>query len=196
MSQRLILLDVPGVLYSDRSAARLGGKPRNGAPGEMRLFDPVALGFVRRLFGLAGARVVLPSAWSRGTRAATIQQLDLQVQAFAPAVEGGFGAEAAAWLAGTAPPQSFVLLTADAASVPAALRPHTLAIDGRAGLTVDDFQRALDMLGVAPPHDLYPPTEPDARVQARLLQLRRAARLQPQSANAAAPAEQAQACHA
>lgn len=193
MSLRLILLDVPGVLYSDRSAARLGGKPGNGAPGDMRLFDPVALGFVRRLFGLAGARVVLPSAWSRGVRAATIQQLDLQVQAFAPAVDGGFGAEAAAWLAGADEPQSYVLLTADAASVPAALRPRTLAVDGRTGLTVDDFQRALDMLGVAPPHDLYPPTGPDARVQARLLQLRRAARQQPEAVSKAAAAEPAHA---
>ena len=193
MSLRLILLDVPGVLYSDRSAARLGGKPETGAPSDMRLFDPVALGFVRRLFGLAGARVVLPSAWSHGTRGAIIQQLDLQVQAFAPAVAGGFGAEAAAYLASAAVP-SYVVVTADPASVPAALRPNLIATEPKVGLTLDDFQQALDLLGVAHPQALYPPTEPDAGVQARLLQLRRAALAQP--GNAASAARRNELAHA
>ena len=59
MSERLIMLDVPGVLYSSRSEARLGGIPDTGTLRDVRFFDPVALGFVRRLFGLAGARVVI-----------------------------------------------------------------------------------------------------------------------------------------
>ncbi|MCD9120976.1 HAD domain-containing protein [Cupriavidus sp. UGS-1] len=177
MSERLIMLDVPGVLFSERSAARLGGKPETGAVRELRLFDPVALGFVRRLFGLAGARVVLPHAWGVGARSTLVQQLDLQVHAFAPAAPGGFGAEVAAYLASAQPtPQNFVVLTADSASVDPSLQSRLIALDPANGLTLDDFKQALDLLGVACPNGLYPPTQPDPRLQARLQQLRRAAR--------------------
>lgn len=188
MSERLILLDVPGVLYSESSAARLGGTPETGTLRDMKLFDPVALGFVRRLFGLAGARVVLPAAWGQGVRGAVIQQLDLQVQAFAPGVPGGFLAEAAAYIA-REKPASYAVVTTDvaaaAATLPGALRERLVTTNPRLGLTPDDFQRALALLGVAHPGPLYPPSEPDARVQARLLQLRRAAR----AGVAARPAE-------
>ena len=62
MSERLIMLDVPGVLYSDRSATRLGGTPNTGTLRDVRYFDPIALGYLRRLFGIAGARVVVSDA--------------------------------------------------------------------------------------------------------------------------------------
>lgn len=176
MSERIILLDVPGVLYSTRSAARLGGIPDSGTLRDVKLFDPIALGFIRRLFGLTGARVVLSDTWRRGTPAAIVAQLDLQVEAMMPAVEGGAGAEIAAYLASRPAPQGYVIFSSRPDAIPAALSANLVAVDPAQGLTLDNFKQALDVLGVACPSTLYPEPAPDASLQARLLQLRQRAR--------------------
>ncbi len=157
MSERLIMLDVPGVLYSDRSAARLGGTPTSGTLRDVRFFDPIALGFLRRLFGIAGARVVVSDAWRRGTPAAILQQLDLQVEGMTPRVAGGHGAEIDAWFAQRAAPGSWVILsTAAPASMTEAQRRHLVQVNPAEGLTVENFRQALDILGVACPSTVTP----------------------------------------
>ncbi|CAG9168719.1 HAD domain-containing protein [Cupriavidus respiraculi] len=176
MSERIILLDVPGVLYSTRSAARLGGIPDSGTLRDVKLFDPIALGFIRRLFGLTGARVVLSDSWRRGTPAAILGQLDLQVEAMMPPVEGGPGAEIAAYLASRPAPQGYVIFTSRPEAMPAGLGANLVAVDPAQGLTLDNFKQALDVLGVACPSTLYPQPAADAGLQARLLQLRQQAR--------------------
>lgn len=177
MTERLIMLDVPGVLYSDRSAARLGGLPDSSTLRDVRFFDPIAVGFVRRLFGLTGARVVIASDWGRGTPAAIFQQLDLQVEALAPDVQGGFGAQVAAFLASRPAPQAFTILSAAGSTFGTALREQLVETDPAQGLTVDNFRQALSMLGVACPTSLYPDSQPDPAVRAKLLQLRNLARV-------------------
>lgn len=185
MSERLILLDVPGVLFSDRSAARLGGRPDLGTGAkvsEVRFFDPVALGFIRRLFGVAGARVVVSDAWRRGTHAAILQQLDLQVEAMLPKAEGGFGAEIDAWYArrGAASAQSCVILTCTpVAQLPAGMRDRAIQVDPAEGMTVANFRQALDLLGVACPSPLLPESTFDAELKARLRTLQQLARVAP-----------------
>jgi hypothetical protein len=177
MTERLIMLDVPGVLYSDRSAARLGGLPDSGTLRDVRFFDPIAVGFVRRLFGLTGARVVISAGWGRGTPAAIFQQLDLQVEALAPEAHGGFGAQVAAFLGSRPAPQAFTILSAAGSTFGTDLREQLVEIDPTQGLTVDNFREALSMLGVACPTNLYPDSQPDPAVRARLLQLRNLARM-------------------
>ncbi len=183
MSERLIMLDVPGVLYSSRSEARLGGIPDTGTLRDVRFFDPVALGFVRRLFGLAGARVVVSEAWRRGVPAAILQQLDLQVEGMTPDVPGGHAARIAAYFAHRPAPQAFAILTCDTASMQdpqyAHLLPHVVSVNPAEGLTPANFKQALDMLGVACPSTLCLDTRPDARVEARLERLRRLAKEAP-----------------
>ncbi|WP_454733899.1 MULTISPECIES: HAD domain-containing protein [Cupriavidus] len=183
MSERLIMLDVPGVLYSGRSEARLGGIPDTGTLRDVRFFDPLALGFVRRLFGLAGARVVVSEAWRRGVPAAILQQLDLQVEGMTPDVPGGHAARVAAYFAKRPAPQAFAILTCDTASLRdeqyACLRPHTVAVNPAEGLTPANFKQALDVLGVACPSTLSLDTQPDAGLEARLQRLRRLAREAP-----------------
>jgi hypothetical protein len=176
MSERIILLDVPGVLYSTRSAARLGGIPDSGTLRDVKRFDPIALGFIRRLFGLTGARVVLSDNWRRGTPAAILGQLDLQVEAMMPPVAGGPGAEITAYLASRPAPQSYVIFSSRPAMIPAEQDAHLVAVDPAQGLTLDNFKQALDVLGVACPSTLYPQPAPDESLQARLLQLRQQAR--------------------
>ena len=144
MTERLIMLDVPGVLYSDRSAARLGGTPNTGTLRDVRFFDPIALGFLRRLFGIAGARVVVSHAWRRGTPAAIFQQLDLQVEGMTPAVAGGHGAEIDAWFGQHAAPGAWVILsTAPASSFSEAQRARLVRVDPAEGLTVDNFRKEI-----------------------------------------------------
>lgn len=185
MSDRLIMLDVPGVLCSGRSAARLGGIPQPGQPGALRRFDSVAVGFVRRLFGVTGARVVLPHEWSRGPAQALIQQLDLQVQAFAPEAAGGFAGQIDAWLARQGATCSFVVLSADPAMPASRFAAATIAVDPAVGLTVDDYRLALDKLGVADPAAACPMSTPDAALRERL---RRLGRSMPSAAGAGAGA--------
>lgn len=197
MSERLIMLDVPGVLFSDRSQARLGGVPDSGTLRDVHFFDPIALGYIRRLFGLAGARVVVSDAWRRGTPAAIFQQLDLQVEGMTPAVAGGHGAEIAAYFEGRAMPSTYVILScAPADSMSEAQREHLVSVDPAQGLTVENFRRALDILGVACPSTLMPPPRLDAGLRAKLAQLQRLAREEPTRFNAPAESTAAAALHA
>lgn len=184
MSERLIMLDVPGVLYSARSAARLGGMPNTGTLRDVRYFDPIALGFLRRLFGIAGARVVVSDAWRRGTPAAILQQLDLQVEGMTPRVEGGHAAEIDAYFDPTtgerAAPSAWVILsTAAPESMSAAQREHLVSVDPAEGLTVENFRQALDILGVACPSTVTPDSRVDADLRAKLRHLQQLARVAP-----------------
>ncbi|KWR91388.1 HAD domain-containing protein [Cupriavidus sp. IDO] len=180
MSERLIMLDVPGVLYSDRSNARLGGTPNTGTLRDVRFFDPIALGYIRRLFGVAGARVVVSDAWRRGTPSAILQQLDLQVEGMTPPVAGGHSAEITAYFASRVMPSSYVILScASPESMTEAQREHLVSIDPAEGLTVGNFRQALDILGVACPSTLAPAPKLDAGLKAKLAQLQQLAREKP-----------------
>jgi hypothetical protein len=190
MSERLILLDVPGVLYSDRSAARLGGRPDSGTLRDVHFFDPIALGFVRRLFGLAGARVVVSGAWQRGTPAAILQQLDLQIEGMMPTLNGDFGAEVSAWCARHGLPSSYVILSCvPGEQIAETQREHLVSVDPAEGLTVANFRSALDKLGVACPSTLWPAPDLEAGLKARLRELQQLARIAP--ARYAQPAQEA-----
>ncbi|WP_423198566.1 HAD family hydrolase [Cupriavidus sp. H19C3] len=180
MSERLIMLDVPGVLFSDRSAARLGGIPNTGTLRDVRFFDPIALGFLRRLFGIAGARVVVSDAWRRGTPAAILQQLDLQVEGMTPRTGGGHGTEIDAWFAGREAPSAWVILsTAAPETFSAAQRERLVRVDPAEGLTVENFRQALDILGVACPSTVTPDSRVDADLKAKLRHLQQLAREAP-----------------
>ncbi|CAN7585655.1 HAD domain-containing protein [Cupriavidus necator] len=198
MAERLIMLDVPGVLYSDRSRTRLGGIPDSGTLRDVRFFDPVALGFVRRLFGVAGARVVVSDAWRRGTPAAILQQLDLQVEAMTPPAAGGHGAEIEAYFAQGAKPVHYVIISCAAPeSMPEALREHLVTVDPAAGLTLENFQQALGILGVACPSTVMPAPKLDAGLKAKLAQLQQLARENPARFDGArAPARKRTPVHA
>lgn len=198
MAERLIMLDVPGVLYSDRSRTRLGGIPDSGTLRDVRFFDPVALGFIRRLFGVAGARVVVSDAWRRGTPAAILQQLDLQVEAMTPPAEGGHGAEIQAYFAQGAKPVHYVIIScATPESMSGALRDHLVTVDPAAGLTLENFQQALGILGVACPSTVMPAPKLDAGLKAKLAQLQQLARENPARFDGAlAPARKRTAVHA
>lgn len=181
MTERLIMLDVPGVLYSDRSAARLGGTPNTGTLRDVRFFDPIALGFLRRLFGIAGARVVVADAWRRGTPAAIFQQLDLQVEGMTPPAQGGHPAEIDAWFGQHPAPGAWVIIsTAPAASFTAAQRARLVQVDPAEGLTVDNFRKALDILGVACPSTVTPDSRVEPGLKAKLRHLQRLARDEPE----------------
>ncbi len=191
MSERLIMLNVPGVLYSDRSAARLGGTPNTGTPRDVRFFDPIALGYLRRLFGIAGARVVVSDAWRRGTPAAIFQQLDLQVEGMTPPVSGGHGAEIDAWFAQRAAPGAWVILsTAAPASLSATQRAHLVRVNPAEGLTVDNFRQALDILGVVCPSTVTQDSRIEPGLKTKPCHLQRLAREAPERfMPAPAPAE-------
>ncbi|WP_404994713.1 HAD domain-containing protein [Cupriavidus pauculus] len=192
MSERLIMLDVPGVLYSDRSAARLGGTPTTGTLRDVRFFDPIALGFLRRLFGIAGARVVVSDAWRRGTPAAIFQQLDLQVEGMTPAVAGGHGAEIDAWFAQHPAPGAWIIVSAaPAASFSAEQRKHLVQVDPAEGLAVDNFRQALDLLGVACPSTVTPDSRVEPGLKAKLRHLQRLAREAPERFMPAPAADEA-----
>ena len=63
MTAPVIFLDIDGVLNSQRSCAALGGFPYPLSPQNWHLFDPVAVGLLRRVVQKTGAVCVLSSSW-------------------------------------------------------------------------------------------------------------------------------------
>lgn len=74
---KVIFLDIDGVLNSTRSAAALGGMPWPGLHKERdwHLFDPVAVGLLRRACNKTGAVCVLSSSWRMHMGASGISDL-------------------------------------------------------------------------------------------------------------------------
>lgn len=74
---KVIFLDIDGVLNSTRSAAALGGMPWPGLKKERdwHLFDPVAVGLLRRACEKTGAVCVLSSSWRAHLDDAGLQDL-------------------------------------------------------------------------------------------------------------------------
>jgi hypothetical protein len=142
--------------------------------------------------------VVVSDVWRRGTPAAILQQLDLQVEAMTPAVAGGHGAEIEAFFSQGARPVHYVILSCAAAeSMPEALREHLVTVDPAVGLTLENFQQALDILGVACPSTVMPAPKLDAGLKAKLAQLQQLARENPaRFGSALAPAHEVTAVHA
>ncbi len=62
---KVIFLDIDGVLNSTRSAVGLGNYPHSLDAKGLALFDPVAVGIVKRLCSETGAKVVISSTWRR-----------------------------------------------------------------------------------------------------------------------------------
>jgi hypothetical protein len=60
---KVLILDIDGVLNSERSSAALGGYPHSFEPAEFAKFDPVALALLRKLVDATGALVVLSTSW-------------------------------------------------------------------------------------------------------------------------------------
>lgn len=63
---KILFLDIDGVLNSRRSSFALGGVPRAGLPlneDNMKLFDWIAVGMIRRLCEEEGVSIVLSSSW-------------------------------------------------------------------------------------------------------------------------------------
>lgn len=65
---KVIFLDIDGVLNSHRSAKALGGMPFPGRSKDRdwHLFDPVAVGLLRKVCEETGAVCVLSSSWRMG----------------------------------------------------------------------------------------------------------------------------------
>lgn len=60
---KILFLDIDGVLNSVRSAYALGGYPHSTEDTELGKFDHVALALVRRLCKETGCQIVLSSTW-------------------------------------------------------------------------------------------------------------------------------------
>lgn len=74
---KVIFLDIDGVLNSNRSAAALGGMPWPGRSKgrDWHLFDPVAVGLLRRACEKTGSVCVLSSSWRNVMNESEIQEL-------------------------------------------------------------------------------------------------------------------------
>ena len=63
MADKIIFLDIDGVILSVRSAAAFGGYPWRVRKEDLKLFDPIAVGLIRRACKERGAKIVLSSVW-------------------------------------------------------------------------------------------------------------------------------------
>jgi hypothetical protein len=102
MAQRILFLDIDGVLNSERSCLAFGGYPHSFAEAEIARFDPVALSMVRKLCAKAECSIVLSSSWrTMFTVGEAASALKLPIVAATPDYGSTFSRadEIAGWLA-------------------------------------------------------------------------------------------------
>lgn len=101
LTQRILFLDIDGVLNSDRTMTAFGGYPHSFGALDMTRFDSVALALVRRLCRETGCSVVLSSDWRYSCTAhEAAKGLDLPIMGITPMdVTGTRAMEIEAWLA-------------------------------------------------------------------------------------------------
>jgi len=80
MADKIIFLDIDGVVCSIRSAIAFGGYPHRVRAKDIKLFDQVAIALIRRVCKERGAKIVLSSTWRFTVRYKSLaKKLDLPI---------------------------------------------------------------------------------------------------------------------
>jgi hypothetical protein len=152
---KIIFLDVDGVLVTPRSHRASPGQEKNQG-GLMGYFDPIAIGLLRRLCEITGAKVVLTSAWRYNYGPMEIQTLFLNLgfpkhhwhpMTFVPDIRGGAirGEEVAAWLQENPGVVRYVLID-DSHDYLLDQLVNWVCPDNNEGFLLRDYEKALQIL--------------------------------------------------
>jgi hypothetical protein len=150
---KILVLDFDGVLNSLRSAMAFGNYPHR-LPQDLALFDPVALGIVRRLCAETGAVVVISSTWRRShARVVIAEALGLEVVGCTPAYNAcgvKRGDEIQQWLDSHAQQVEKYCILDDDSDMLEHQMPFFVKCDGEVGVSAQNYKDALSILGKIP----------------------------------------------
>lgn len=150
---KVLFLDLDGCLNSLRSAIAFGNYPHK-LPEDRRLFDPIALGLVRRICKETGAVIVISSTWRRShTKDVLKKALNLDIIGVTPASnkpDVKRGDEIKEWLDYRGPQvEKYCIIDDDSDMLPEQM-PFFVKVYGDAGLSAQNYQEAIKILGKLP----------------------------------------------
>ena len=142
-ADKILFLDIDGVLDSRRSVLAFNGYPR---PGSDEKFDPVAVALIRRLCN-NGVKIVLSSSWRIGQRETYKSILGLPIIGRTPCLEGVRGREIAQWLSSHEKPKKWAILDDDSDMLDEQMS-HFVHVDASNGLLLQDYELLCHILDV------------------------------------------------
>ncbi len=147
---KIIFLDIDGVLNSSRSAKALDGYPFSLKPSCMAKFDMVAVGLIRLLCKETGAKICISSTWRRSNLWSDIgNALDLPVVGATPVMNSARGNEIQKWMRSNFV-QTAVIIDDDNDML-AIQKGYFVHVDGREGFSHENFEHAKHILGEKSP---------------------------------------------
>lgn len=158
---KLIFLDIDGVLNTPKTAI-CHGDARPLKPETWKKLDSYGISMLKRLCHETGANVVLSSAWRMFVDFANFGRcLDIPIIGKTPALFNVFrGDEIKHFLDHqTEDIESYVIFDDDSDTLPSQLK-HFIKVDGKNGISVDDYYKAIRILNNQFDIDVPQPPEP------------------------------------
>lgn len=148
LPSKVLFLDIDGVLNNKRTE-ELYGSPNTFV--DMRQFDPVAIGLIRKLCEQVECSIVLSSDWRLAyTVHACANAFDLWIFDRTPFIpEGPRGQEIKLWLDDHPEVETYAIVD-DNSNMFESQRPYFVQTDGREGLLYRDFVALRNILSGRP----------------------------------------------
>ena len=146
MMEKVLFLDIDGVLNSARTAYAFGGYPH--LPSQVDRFDLVAVALIRKVCTEVGARICLSSTWRLGRDWKELRgHLGLPITHRTPRLDGARrGEEIKAWMdAYNRTIEKWAIVDDDADMLPEQLH-HFVQTCPRNGFTFENYERLKDLL--------------------------------------------------
>lgn len=145
---KVLFLDIDGVLNSERSAWALGGFPHDFSEPDMRKFDHVAIGLVRKLCEETDASIVLSSSWRIiHSVHECANGLDLPIFDKTPNSNGNRGSQIREWLKAHPEVLTYAIVDDDSDMLPEQ-KPFFVRTNVKDGLLLSDYSNLKRILGV------------------------------------------------
>jgi hypothetical protein len=146
---KVLFLDIDGVLNSRRTAVAFDGYPHSFSLDDMRRFDHVAIGLIRRLCDETGCSVALSSSWRYDYTAQEVAAaLSLPVIDATPLSNGTRQMEIKAWLLAHPDVTSYAIVD-DVGPMLKSQKSRFVQTDELHGLTLTDYLNLKRILGVS-----------------------------------------------
>lgn len=150
MKNKVLFLDLDGVLNSHRSCVAFGDFPHGLDPVAVAKFDPVGLALVRHFCKATGVSVVLSSSWRILHPWAEVgAALQLPIIDATPRLAGPRGNEIAAWLAAHPEVEQWAILDDDSDMLESQL-PRFVRTPHSDGLTWAAFEQLCSLFAITP----------------------------------------------
>jgi len=161
MRNKIIFLDIDGVLCSLRSAMAFGGRPVVDSSSSWSKFDPVAVGLLKSAIVETGASVVLCSNWRHDANMPTLEYvLGINIMDVTRDHEDGDtrGDQIKDWLANHPEVERYAILD-DKEDYYSGQMDHLCRTSTRNGFLLGHYEELVDLLGPDITFDAEPEME-------------------------------------